>query len=105
MGLDLHLKRISRAKYESIPRNDFWYDQFTNSEELLYWRKRYDLHEWFCENTTIDDECSDEITRKKLEALVQWFLDQKLNDDVLNILEVIYNTDFEKQVIYYSYCN
>jgi hypothetical protein len=105
MGLDMDLKRISRAKYESIPRGDFWYKEFKNSEDLLYWRKRYDLHGWFCENTTIDEECSDEITRDKLIALVEWLYTQNLITDFTNVIKIMDSTDFEKQVIYYSYCN
>jgi hypothetical protein len=105
MGLDMNLKKIPRTDYESISREDFWYEEFDKSEELIYWRKQYAIDGWFHENTLIDEECSNEITKEKLELLVKWLKNEDLKDDAIKIKDVIKQTDFEKEVIFYSYCN
>jgi hypothetical protein len=105
MGLDMNLKKIPRPDYESISREDFWYEGFDKSEELIYWRKQYAIDLWFHENTSIDEECSDEITKEKLELLVKWLKKEDLKDDAIKIKDVIKQTDFDNEVIFYSYCN
>jgi len=105
MGLDMSLKKIPRTEYESISREDFWYEEFDKSEELIYWRKKYSIDEWFRENTIIDEECSDEITKEKLESLVDWLEKEKLKEDAVNIKDVIRQTDFANEVVFYKYSN
>ena len=99
------LKKIPRTEYENISREDFWYEEFDKSEELIYWRKRYEIDRWFHENTVIDEECSDEISNEKLELLVKWLKKEDLKDDSIKIKDVIKKTDFDKEVIFYSYSN
>lgn len=101
----MNLKKIPRTDYESISREDFWYEEFDKSEELIYWRKKYSIDEWFHTNTSISDECSDEITKEKLEELIQWLKKEELKEDAEKIKDVIKQTDFDKEVIFYSYCN
>jgi hypothetical protein len=105
MGLDMNLKKIPRKDYERINIEDFWMEEFNLSEELIYWRKRYDIDEWFIENTSIYEECSDEITKEKLKLLVKWLKEEDLKDDAIKIKDVIKQTDFKNEVIFYSYCN
>jgi hypothetical protein len=105
MGLDMNLKKIPRTDYESISREDFWYEEFDKSKELIYWRKKYSIDEWFHTNTSISDECSDEITKEKLEELIKWLKKEELKEDAEKIKNVIKQTDFDKEVIFYSYCN
>jgi hypothetical protein len=105
MGLDMCLKKIPRIDYESISREDFWYEEFDKSEELVYWRKKYTIDEWFCKNTSIDEECSDEIIKDKLEELIKWLLQENLKEDADKIKEVINKTDFINDVIFYKYSN
>jgi hypothetical protein len=105
MGLDMSLKKISRTVYNSISRDNFWLEQHYKSEEIVYWRKKYDIEVWFRENTIIDEECSDEITKEKLESLVDWLEKEKLKEDAVNIKDVIRQTDFANEVVFYKYSN
>lgn len=105
MGLDMNLKKISRKDFENISKDDFWYEHFDKSKELIYWRKEYDIDEWFRENTFIYEECSDEIPKEKLQLLIN-FLEQKNFIDYANqIKEIIQETNFNDEVIFYEYCN
>lgn len=105
MGLDMGLRKMKRTIYESIDREKFWYEHFAKSYEIVYWRKKFNIHQWFYENTTIDGECSNEITKEKLETLVNWLQKEKLKEDVVKIKDVIKQTDFANEVIFYEYCN
>jgi hypothetical protein len=105
MGLDMNLKKIPRTDYESISREDFWYEEFDKSEELIYWRKQYAIDGWFHENTLINDECSDEITKEKLELLIKWLKKEDLKGHIVKIKDVIKQTDFDNEVIFYTCCN
>ena len=101
----MSLKKVSREAFNNISRDDFWYEEFYISEELIYWRKEYLIDEWFHTNTSISDECSDEITKEKLEELIKWLKKEELKEDAEKIKDVIKQTDFDKEVIFYSYCN
>lgn len=104
MGLDMQLKKILRTDYESIDKEDFWIEEFDKSEELIYWRKRYDIDEWLIENTSTYEGCSDEIAKEKLESLAKWLKEQDLKDDSIKIKDIIKQTDFGSYVVFYSYC-
>lgn len=100
------LKKIPRKDFESISREDFWYEEFDKSEELIYWRKKYEINIWFHENTVIDEECcSDEISKEKLELLVKWLKKEDFKDDAIKIKDFIKQTDFVNDVIFYKYSN
>lgn len=105
MGLDMHLKKLSRKDYDSIDKKEFWYEEYDKSEELVYWRKKYDINLWFSNNTSIYEECSSEITKDKLEELVKWLMLQDLKEDANKIKEVINKTNFNNEVIFYKYYN
>lgn len=104
MGLDMQLKKMPRSDYESISVKDFWITEFNLSEELIYWRKRYDIDEWLQENTSIYEQCSDEITKEKLKSLVKWLKREDLQYDAIKVNNIIKQTDFESHVVFYSYC-
>lgn len=101
----MNLKKVSREAFNNISRDDFRHEEFAISEELIYWRKKYSIDEWFHTNTSINDECSDEITKEKLEELIKWLKKEELKEDAEKIKYVIKQTDFDKEVIFYSYCN
>ena len=101
----MNLKKIPRIDFESINSEDLWYENFEKSEELLYWRKKYDIHEWFQINTSIYEECSDEITKEKLEKLMIWLIEKGLSKNAYKIKEIINKIDFVKYVIFYDYTN
>ena len=101
----MHLKKIPRKDFESINREDFWYDHFEKSEELFYWRKKYDIHEWFHINTSIYEECSDEITKEKLGELIIWLTQKGLTEYAEKIKEIVNKIDFVNNVVFYDYCN
>lgn len=105
MGLDMNLKRIQRTIFESVEREDFWKIELENSEDLICWRKKDDINQWFFENTFIIEECSDELTKEKLEKLLHWLLINELKKDAENIKKIISENNFIENVIYYSYCN
>ena len=105
MGLDMSLKKIPRTVYNNISGDNFWFEQHNKSEEIVYWRKKYDIEVWFRENTVIDEECSNEITKEKLEALVNWLEKEKLKEDAVKIKDVIKQTDFTNEVVFYKYSN
>mgnify|MGYP003654860616 CR=1 FL=1 len=101
----MSLKKVSREAFNNISRDDFWHEEFDISEELIYWRKQYAIDRWFHKNTLINDECSDEITKEKLELLIKWLKKEDLEDHIVKIKDVIKQTDFDNQVIFYTYCN
>lgn len=102
MGLDQGLFRAEIQEHDHIYANSmFW----KNRDELIYWRKKYDLHDWFFENTNIRDEVSDIMNTSKLNLLIEFLKKEKMFEDVIKVEHLIKETDFEKQVIFYSYCN
>ena len=105
MGLDMNLNRTSRDSFESKSREDFWKISLDVSEEIMYWRKAFNLDNWFHENTKIIEECSNELSKEKLLELVKWLFLNNFNDDANNLKEIIDKNDFKKYVIYYSYCS
>lgn len=69
----MSIKTIKRSDYNSIKKEMFWYESFFKSEELIYWRKKYNIHSWFLENVDTDEECSFEIPKEKLLELNSFF--------------------------------
>lgn len=103
MGLDMNLKKLSRKDYDSIDKEDFWYEEYDKSEELVYCRKKYDIDLWFSNNTSIYEECSDEIKKEKLEELVIWLESENYYEEAQKIKKVINETDFTNEVVFYKY--
>ncbi|MCL5460413.1 hypothetical protein M3M33_17375, partial [Loigolactobacillus coryniformis] len=77
-------------------------EQHNKSEEIVYWRKKYDIEVWFRKNTVINEECSDEITKEKLESFVSWLEKEKLKEDATKIKDVIKQIDFTNEVVFYK---
>jgi hypothetical protein len=105
MGLDMSLKIIPRDIYKSIPKEDFWYDEFEASEQIFYWRKEYYLHNWFYENFEIKEECSEEINKNKINELLKYLIENNFKEDADKLKKIIEDNDFKKKVIYYKFTN
>lgn len=99
----MHLKKLSRNDYDSIDKEDFWYEGRKKSKELVYWRKKYKIHQWFCSNTSIYEECSYEIKKEKLEKLVIWLVSENYDEEAEKIKKTINETDFTNEVVFYEY--
>ena len=105
MGLDMSLKKIQRIEYENIDKEKFTYKHYNKSEELIYWRKKYNIHNWFFENTYIYEECSNEIAQEKIEELIKWLFEEGFKEDANKIKEFINEIDFVNNVVFYNYSN
>lgn len=105
MGLDMDLRRAKREVFESFSRQDYWQVDHYKQEDLVYWRKKYDIDSWFRENTVIIEEYSDEITKDKLRKFMDWLIGEGLKEDADKIQKIIDENDFEEFVIYYTYIN
>ena len=105
MGLDMNLYRTSRKHFESIDREDFWQIAQEQEEELMCWRKKYEIDSWFSENLLIIEDYSYEVTKEILEKFVNWLIENKLKEDAEKIKEIISTDNFEENVIYYTRIN
>ena len=107
MGLDTTLyKQTRKPKIEQI--FDKLDETETEMEEVLYWRKNYNLLEWFRENLCEIDNCifhevSKKVFEKWLHALendiLEYSWDEKsieLNRDIEIITKILKETDFKK---------
>lgn len=101
----MNLKKISRKHFDNISKDDFWYEHFDKSKEIIHWRKEYDIDEWFLENTFIYEGCSDEITKEKLKSLIKYLEQKKLIDYANALKKIIEETNFNDEVIFYTYSN
>lgn len=99
----MSLKRAKRKDFESTNREDFWEISSQVSKELIYWRKKYDIDEWFRENTIIKEQCSDELTKEKLEELLKCLIKQDVRENIYKVEELIKENDFINNVIFYEY--
>jgi uncharacterized membrane protein YpjA len=104
MGLDMMLKKMARVKYSSVDIEDLWKIEGDNSDDLMCWRKEYDLHFWFFNNIKISIyEVSEEISNEKLKLLINWLTINDFIDYAFKIKEIIDSTDFKNEVIYYRF--
>jgi len=105
MGLDMNLYRTSRKHFASTDREDFWMIAQEQEEELMYWRKKYEIDSWFSENLLIIEDYSYEVTKETLEKFVNWLIENKLKEDAEKIKQIISTNNFEENVIYYTRIN
>lgn len=111
MGLDMSLNKVLRKTFEKIDSIDVWSFPINEIEEIMYWRKKYDLDEWFFNNTKIIEECSDEINKEKLQKLIEWLNENydseenNFKEESIKLQEIVNEFDFTENVIYYKYSN
>jgi len=105
MGLDMNLYRTPRKHFESIERQDFWQIAQEQNEELMYWRKAYDIDSWFSENILINEDYSHELSKELLEKFVNWLIEKKYKADANSVKKILLNNNFEENVIYYTRIN
>jgi hypothetical protein len=106
MGLDASLSKVKRKDFYNYNRNDFWFIEYElKTEKLIVWRKQYEIHRWFYENTKIIEDYSDEVTPEKLTKLHLYL--KSINDleNAEKVDNLLREVDFKKYVIYYYGAN
>jgi len=102
MGFDSGLYKIKREDFYNYNRNDFWYVEYElQTEEMISWRKEYDIHHWFYANTNIIEDYSDEVTFEKLSELFAYLILKSDRENAEKVNELINGIDFKNYVIYY----
>ena len=115
MGLDMYLykrsKEIKRLILNNLTDED-------NRQELMYWRKDWFIHDWFCNNFVIENCEEVEITEDKLLKLIEYLKDniensdndndyddeiskKCRNEDIEKLNKIIEETDWDKEGIFY----
>ena len=111
MGLDMYLfkkkKDIKSKIISELTGED-------GKEEVIYWRKCYDIHEWFGNLFGEMENCKDyKVTKEDLEKFIEWlkneqevdenikYDEEECNEYVGNIQEIINKTDWDKESIIY----
>lgn len=83
---------------------------------LIYWRKAYPIHDWFVINTQYgEDNCrAYEVTLEDLNKLLELcksnyfdtgyddWTEEKIKDTIPQLQQVIRETDFENEVVFYQ---
>ena len=82
-------------------------------KEVIYWRKNYLIHEWFCDNFEIENCEYVEVTKEELLELIGYLNDENktrkynkeehedIDEDIEKLKEVVEKTDWENEGIYY----
>ena len=101
MGLDMSLYKLKRE--QRVPDN-IW----EVAEEVMYWRKANQIHNWFVENVQrgLDDESKNEVSKEKLMQL-QKLIDEVIEDnskaeELLPSLEGLFYGDTEYNERYFK---
>ncbi len=106
MGLDAGLSKVKRQDFYNYNRKDFWYVEYElNTEELISWRKEYDIHHWFHANTNIIEDYSDEVTVEKLNLLFNHLKSIGDKENAEKVDNLLREVDFKNYVIYYYGAN
>jgi len=79
-----------------------------NYEKVKYWRKCYEIHEWFCDNFEVENCEYVEVSKEELLQLVEYLKDIEFEDDYFKnneeieaLKKIITETDWENEEIYY----
>jgi len=86
-------------------------DSLSNNEEyeqLIYWRKCYEINDWFCNNINVENCEHIKVSKEELLELIEYlgcikFEDDyfKSNQEIKQLNKVIEETDWDNEEIYY----
>ena len=115
MGLDMYLfKKSKNIKIQIINSlNDE-----SGYKEVMYWRKCWNIHDWFCNNFEVENCKHIKIEREDLLALIEYLKyndgngdeygmseeegeDFNENQEINSLMKIIEKTDWDNEEIYY----
>ena len=76
-------------------------------EEVMYWRKCWNIHDWFCNNFEVENCKHIKIEREDLLALIEYLKgedkseDFNKNQEIKTLNKIIEKTDWDNEEIYY----
>jgi len=77
-------------------------------EEVMCWRKCWEIHDWFCNNFEVENCEHIKIEKEELLELIEYLKEIKFEDDfyknnqeIKQLNKIITETDWDNEEIYY----
>jgi len=74
-------------------------------KELMYWRKDWVIHDWFCDNFEVENCKHIKIEKEGLLELIKYLEDNidgsGWKEDIKKLSEIVEKTDWDNEEIYY----
>jgi len=104
MGLDMYLEKKSKNWKQKMLAS---LENKEEYEEVRYWRKCYQIHDWFCDNFEVENCEYAEVSKEELLQLVEYLKEEegddyfKPNEEIKQLNKIITETDWDNEEIYY----
>jgi len=76
-------------------------------ETLMYWRKCYEINDWFCNMIDVENCKHIKVEKEELLALIEYLKEEegddyfKPNQEIKQLNDIIAETDWDNEEIYY----